>query len=125
MLVLFGITTFMAIGFKALNAIEEAPKIFLNGQIFPVFLLHQISDTILPLLMIVLLSGIIAEEYKEGTLKLTLLRPISRYELITAKMIAVAVLVILILGVTLVSGYAIGTAVFGWEGVMKGECIKN
>ena len=114
-LVLMGISLMLAVGINVMNSMEEAHKLHMDGQIFPVFLLTNLTDTILPIMLVVLLVGLIADEYRDGTLKLPLLRPISRGELLLGKMAAAVVMVVVLMAVTLVGGYAAGTLVFGWE----------
>ena len=114
-LVLMGISLMLAVGINLMNSMEEAHKLHMTGQIFPVFLLVNLSDTLLPIMLVVLLVGLIADEYRDGTLKLPLLRPISRGELLLGKMAAAVVMVVVLMAVTLVGGYAAGTLIFGWE----------
>ncbi len=114
-LILIGLSLMMAVGINVMNSMEEAHKLHMDGQIFPVFLLSNLVDTILPIMLVVLLVGLIADEYRDGTLKLPLLRPISRGELLFGKMVAAVVMVAALMAVALVGGYAAGTLIFGWE----------
>lgn len=56
----------------------------------------------------------IADEYKKGAFKLLLLRPVSRTQLLHAKILALFVFNLAIIFVNIIASYAIGVAVFGW-----------
>lgn len=56
----------------------------------------------------------IADEYKKGVFKLPLLKPVSRTELLHAKILALLVFNLVIILVNILASYAIGLAVFGW-----------
>lgn len=56
----------------------------------------------------------IADEYKKGAFKLPLLKPVSRIELLHAKILALLVFNLVIILVNILASYAIGLEVFGW-----------
>lgn len=94
------------------EAIEQ--KVLMNGQSFPAFSLSQFAGQFLPILVIILLGGIVADEYRDGTLKLALLNPINRAEVLVAKIITIITSIVLLLATALISGYLAGIVAFGW-----------
>lgn len=95
-------------------AVEEAPPVASSGQEFPLSLLEGMVS-LLPVLLIFMVSDMVAGEYNSGTLKLSLLYPVSRDRLLISKMIAILVMTIFLLAFTLVTGYIAGILVWGWE----------
>ena len=85
----------------------------MNGQSFP---LHMIDSQpfILALFAAVLAADLVADEYRSGTLKLTLLRPVGRGRVLAAKAAALASAVIALTGFSVMAAYAAGTLAFGW-----------
>jgi len=90
------------------GAVAEA-----NGQSFP-FLLLDGSAIFFPIFIALLAADSIADEYRSGTLKQTLLCPIGRIALLNAKVASLAVLIAALLVYAIVSSYAVGTLAFGW-----------
>jgi len=60
------------------------------------------------------IADILTDELKTGTLKLTLLRPIGRIQLLHSKMAAMAAFTILLMLFSVLSTYAVGLVAFGW-----------
>jgi ABC-2 type transport system permease protein len=85
----------------------------LNGQSFPLHMLNSMAQMVI-IFMAILLADIISDEYKNGTLKLSLLRPVSRVELLNSKIAALIVSMIVLVFVMLIGNYIVGTAFFGW-----------
>ncbi len=77
-------------------------------------MLSYLATNIIPLFIIIMMSGMLTEEYVGGTLKLSLLHPVTRSRLLTAKICALAVPILIFLVFTLLAGYGLGTAFFGW-----------
>ncbi len=88
-------------------------KISMNGLSFPLFLLSQLTDFLM-IVLIVLTGGLIADDYKGGTLKQTLIKPIRRSDLIIGKASVVVVSTVCYLTIVLLAGYVMGALVFGW-----------
>jgi ABC-2 type transport system permease protein len=84
-----------------------------NGQSFPVLMLQGMGQFVI-IFMAILLADIISDEYKNGTLKLSLLRPVTRVELLFSKIISLLVSLIVLLGFILIVSYIIGTLFCGW-----------
>lgn len=95
-------------------AVEEAPPIASGGQEFPVSLLEG-TVNLLPVLLIFMVSDMVAGEYNSGTLKLSLLYPVSRDRLLISKMMAILSMTVFLLAFTLVTGYIVGVLAWGWE----------
>jgi len=86
-----------------------------DDQGFPSLLFEH-----LPFLFVLLATVFMAdswvEEYRSGSLKLSLLRPVSRIAFLNAKVISFFVCAAALMGFALVSAYVVGIIVFGWEG---------
>lgn len=85
----------------------------LSGQLFPIMNLSGLIQ-MFAIFAIVMIAEMITEEYTTGTLKLSLLHPVTRGRLITAKVLALWIATIILLIFTLIALYIIGTAFFGW-----------
>lgn len=85
----------------------------INGQKFPLLLLDKF-----PYLFVIFVAVFIADswvdEYRTGTLKLSLLRPVNRIAFLSAKVVSLLFCLGVIIGFVLTSAYAIGTLSFGW-----------
>lgn len=93
------------------GALEGFP---MNGQNLSLNMLAFLSTNIIPGFIIVMMAGMITDEYIGGTLVLNLLHPVSRAKLLAAKMCAMTVALLTFLGFTLLTGYVLGTIFFGW-----------
>lgn len=85
----------------------------LNGQSFPLRMILS-QPIIMALLAAVLAADLIAAEYRSGTLKLTLLRPVSRSHVLAAKAVALVAGAMALTLFSVVAAYAAGTLAFGW-----------
>jgi ABC-2 type transport system permease protein len=85
----------------------------INGQSFPLTVLKGIYFLVV-VLMTILLSEMITDEYKNGTLKHTLLRPVTRVKLLISKVLALLIFNISFLVFILLVSYFVGTIIFGW-----------
>ena len=95
-------------------SVEEAAPLASGGQEYPLSLLEGMVN-LLPLLLIFIVSDMVAGEYNSGTLKLSLLYPVSRDRLLISKMMAILVMTVFLLAFTLVIGYIAGFLAWGWE----------
>ena len=84
-----------------------------SGQTFPLTLFNAVASFIIPIFIIVLIGNMITDEYNDGSLKLSLLRPISRNQLLLGKLSSMLIVCMTLLMFLLVIGYALGIAVFG------------
>ncbi|MEF3305682.1 ABC transporter permease [Paenibacillus sp. GYB003] len=84
-----------------------------NGQSFPLTVLQN-STFFIPILIAILAADSIAEEYRSGNLKKALLCPVSRMDLLHAKIVSMFTVVAVLLVFLVLSSYVIGTLSFGW-----------
>jgi len=73
--------------------------------------------SIVSLLTIIVAAGIVANEFRWGTIKLLLIRPISRTKILASKYIAVLLFAFFTLLFVLVFSWIIGALFFGVEGI--------
>jgi ABC-2 type transport system permease protein len=94
----------------------------LDGQSYPSTLFGFTVSWILPLFLVVIITEMITEEYMGGTLSLSLVHPVSRFQLYTAKALSLLIFIAVAVLYSLLVGYGIGTIVFGWgtEFFMRG-----
>jgi len=85
-----------------------------DGQTYPLFFAGIITSFLLPVFITILVSEMITDEYIKGNFAVTLIHPVSRTMLLTAKAAALFLVINIILAASLVSGYGIGTLLFGW-----------
>lgn len=97
-----------------LNANQAISPMQINGQSFPITLLDGIISFALPIMVIILVADIVTGEYAEGSLRLPLLRQVSRTQLLLSKVCALAAAIMILLFFTAVLGYILGTVVLGW-----------
>ncbi|MCF7547792.1 ABC transporter permease [Pseudonocardia sp. WMMC193] len=85
-----------------------------NGQIFPAAALALVVPVFLPITVAIVAGDTVAGESSAGTLRYLLVRPVGRLRLLVAKLVSVAVFVLLaVLFVTVVS-YVVGVVAFGF-----------
>lgn len=77
---------------------------------------HQILLSIVSLLTIIVAGGIVANEFRWGTIKLLLIRPISRTKILLSKYIAVLLFALYTLLFVVVFSWIIGALLFGIDG---------
>jgi len=85
----------------------------LNGQSFPLEMIGG-NSIIMVMFIAVLVADMFADEYRNGSFKLVLLRPVSRIQFISAKAIALLASIMAIVCFTVITAYITGTIVFTW-----------
>jgi ABC-2 type transport system permease protein len=95
------------------NSSITSPFMNMNGQTMPLMMLSGIS-TIIVIFITILLADIVTDEYKNGTLKLSLLAPISRSKLLVSKVVGLLFGTLILLVFTMIISYLLGTVFFGW-----------
>lgn len=97
------------------------------GENFPITLFETAASIIMPVFIIVTVSTLVADEFAEGTLKLTLLRKVGRSKLLFGKVCALGTVITGLLLILLLLGYGLGTALFGWGGefLIKGKHLTS
>ena len=98
-----------------------------NGQSFPLTLFGGVMSTILPIFVVILIANMVTDEYTDGSLKLPLLRQVSRNELLIGKLVSLTVVMILMMLFLILLGSGLGTAFFGWGDrfLIKGRAISS
>jgi ABC-2 type transport system permease protein len=103
----------LAFSFNALQPIG----LMAVSQSFPIQMLELYTSMMIPLFLFLAISDLFPQEISTRTLKLALLRPISRFGAFAAKVIAlglaIAALLVLLAIVTLVCNLMLGTADLG------------
>jgi ABC-2 type transport system permease protein len=84
-----------------------------DGQLFPAAALALVLPIFLPITVAVVAGDTIAGEAATGTLRYLLVRPVGRLRLLTAKLAAVAVFVLLAVVFVTVTAYVVGVLAFG------------
>lgn len=85
-----------------------------NAQNFPMILLEGVSGFIIPIMVVTFVADMVADEYSEGTLKLPLLRQISRNQLLLGKVVALYSMLLLVLLFVMLIAYGTGLVLLGW-----------
>ncbi|WP_079525384.1 ABC transporter permease [Halobacillus hunanensis] len=92
---------------------------------------NRTNISIISLLTIIVAAGMIANEFKWGSIKLLLIRPISRTKILASKYVSVLVFAMTMLLFLYVLSFLTGSVLFGFENFMepylywKGEDIQQ
>ncbi len=86
---------------------------FTYGQSAPLVLINILSQFMVIFIPIII-GDSISNEYRQGTLKLSLLRPITRSQLLRAKVASLFVFISIMVLFFIIASYAIGTYFLGW-----------
>lgn len=100
---------------KRISDQSDSGTVLLNAQAYPIQFFTMIGSIFLPILIIIQICGLISDDYRDGTLKQTLLAPVTRLELLLAKFLTVFVSNIFFLTVTLLAAYLAGVLFAGWD----------
>ncbi|HEX6355082.1 ABC transporter permease [Actinophytocola sp.] len=84
-----------------------------NGSLFPAAALAMVLPVFLPLAVAVYAGDAIAGEAGTGTLRYLLARPVGRSRLLSAKLVALAIYIVLAVLIVVVTSLAVGVALFG------------
>lgn len=93
---------------------EAFMELGVNGQSFPINLLDSLAGLVLPIMIIILVADIVTSEYTDGSLKLSLLRQVSRAELLLGKVGALALTLMILILYIMLLGYILGAILLGW-----------
>ena len=88
-------------------------NVTMEGQRFPLDILKSNLEMLLPIFLSILIADLITDEYKDGTLKLPLIHPISRTSLLNSKIASLAIALLVLIFFSLISSYIIGFIFFG------------
>lgn len=86
---------------------------------------NELLVPIVSLLTIIIAAGIVANEFRWGTIKLLLIRPISRSKLLLSKYIAVLLFALNTLLFVVIFSWIIGALFFGMEGLNPSIAIDK
>lgn len=116
--VVLAMTVLQYVGYLIMKNMKLDPNVpnpfaNINGQSFPITMLSGMS-TIIVIYMTILLADIVTDEYKNGTLKLSLLRPITRLKLLVSKISGLFIAILALQVFSLIVTYVLGTIFFGW-----------
>ncbi len=89
-------------------------EIVITAQQFPLDILKLNLEMLIPIFSAILISDIITDEYRSGTLKLPLIHPVSRIKLLNAKIITILVILIVLSIFSLVISYVLGLTLLDW-----------
>jgi ABC-type transport system involved in multi-copper enzyme maturation permease subunit len=84
-----------------------------NAQSLPIVLKYTTAQ-FFSIFMAIYIADIITDEYKTGSLKLSMLRPISRTMLLNSKVATIFAFTVILTLFFILSNYAIGIVSFGW-----------
>jgi len=84
-----------------------------NGSLYPAAALAMVLPVFLPLAVAVYAGDAVAGEASTGTLRYLLVRPVGRPRLLSAKLVALAIYILIAIFVVVVSSLVIGVALFG------------
>ena len=86
---------------------------FKHGQSVPLNTLDLLTQFMI-IFIPILLGDSVTNEHRRGTLKLPLLRPVHRSELLGAKLAAMLVFIVIMAAFYVAAAYAVGTYYLGW-----------
>jgi len=81
------------------------------------------SISILSLLTIIVAAGIVANEFRWGTIKLLLIRPISRAKILLSKYLSILIFALILLVFYLIASWIVGALFFGFDGLNPKEAM--
>ncbi|MEC3977278.1 ABC transporter permease [Amycolatopsis sp. H20-H5] len=87
-----------------------------NGSLYPAAALALVLPVFLPVAVAVTAGDAIAGEAASGTLRYLLVRPVGRTRLLTGKLVALAVFVVLAIVAVVITSLAVGVGLFGSGG---------
>ncbi|HEY3608288.1 MAG TPA: ABC transporter permease subunit [Pseudonocardiaceae bacterium] len=94
-------------GAAFLSAVER------NGSLFPAAALALVLPIFLPIAVATFAGDAVAGEAAQGTLRYLLIRPVGRSRLLVAKLIGIAVFIVVAIGLIVLTSYLIGVGLFG------------
>lgn len=84
-----------------------------NAQSFPIAMKYDAMQFLI-IFLAIYVADILTDEYKIGTLKLSLLRPVGRVRLLNSKVAAMAAFNVILTFFSVAATYMVGLAAFGW-----------
>lgn len=93
----------MAILSKSIPSVKIGPQNFVAQMIMN----GMIMEPLIPIFMILVAAEIITEDYSSGTLKFTLMSPISKIDVFAGKLLFMVVYIVILIAICFVSSYII------------------
>ncbi|MHA7832707.1 MAG: ABC transporter permease [Flagellimonas sp.] len=84
----------------------------LNGNLLIYIILNSLWFN-LPLILMIVSSALITEEYKNGTLKTIMLQAVGKWQLITAKYVTSLIFTVIVLSMLMCTTFALAYSIFG------------
>jgi ABC-2 type transport system permease protein len=108
-------------GFVAARHLAPAPgqgpaflsAVLNDGALYPAAAMAMVVPVFLPIAVAVLAGDAVAGEAAAGTLRYLLIRPVGRTRLLVAKLVSVAVFVLMAVVAVVLTSFATGAALFG------------
>src|ERR1700753_667136 len=85
-----------------------------DGSLYPAAALALVLPIFLPVAVAMFAGDAVAGEAAHGTLRYLLIRPVGRTRLLVAKLVGVAVFVLVVIVLVVLSSYLVGGALFGF-----------
>ena len=85
-----------------------------DGSLYPAAALALVLPIFLPIAVAMFSGDAIAGEAANGTLRYLLIRPVARTRLLVAKLLGIAVFVLVVIVLVVLSSYLVGGALFGF-----------
>src|SRR5919198_907097 len=92
-----------------------------NGSLYPAASLAMVLPVFLPLAVAVYAGDAIAGEAATGTLRYLLVRPVGRPRLLSAKLVALAIYIVLAVLIMVATSLVVGISLFGTGASAVGE----
>ncbi|WP_295769945.1 ABC transporter permease [uncultured Mucilaginibacter sp.] len=84
----------------------------LNGNLILYIVLNSLWFNV-PLILMIVTSGLLTDEHKDGTLQTVMLQAVNKWKFILAKYITAAIFTLMVIGFMMLSSFALAYAVFG------------
>lgn len=84
----------------------------LNGNLIMYIVLNSLWFNV-PLILMIVTSGIVTDEYKDGTMQTVMLQAVKKWKFITAKYIIAVLFTILVIGFMMLTTFILAYSIFG------------
>ncbi|MFD1256380.1 ABC transporter permease [Mucilaginibacter terrae] len=84
----------------------------LNGNLIMYIVLNSLWFNV-PLILMIVTSGIVTDEYKDGTVQTVMLQAVKKWKFILAKYIIAILFTLLVIAIMMLSTFALAYAIFG------------
>jgi ABC-2 type transport system permease protein len=84
----------------------------LNGNLIMYIVLNSLWFNV-PLILMIVTSGIVTDEYKDGTMQTVMLQAVKKWKFITAKYIIAVLFTVLVIGFMMLTTFILSYSIFG------------